>query len=159
MMCAFTEQNYFSLEFCTLGNFSMFSKQVIWALNNEPAPLTAEQRYTLSWEAATDRFITASKMTYDMMRRGQGFSDKFSLWMHELASGGSHGDLVRSVAGGKAAANQAEYIREHGSADPEKRISRERMDTITGVSESGDGDTSEDSDDTVYVIEDTVTEL
>ncbi|OMO54277.1 hypothetical protein CCACVL1_27924 [Corchorus capsularis] len=29
---------------------------------NEPQPLTPEQRYTLSWEAATQRFIEYSKL-------------------------------------------------------------------------------------------------
>ena len=71
----------------------------MWALNNDPSPLTTEQRYTLSWDAATERFIAASTMTYDMQQKSNQFSDKFSLWLHELISSGKHGDLIRNIGG------------------------------------------------------------
>ena len=71
----------------------------MWALNNDPAPLTSEQRYTLSWDAATDRFITASTMTYDMLHKSNQFSDKFSMWLHDVMTAGAHGDLIRNIAG------------------------------------------------------------
>jgi hypothetical protein len=32
-----------------------FAANVQWALNNDPLPLTEQQRYTLTWEAATER--------------------------------------------------------------------------------------------------------
>jgi digalactosyldiacylglycerol synthase len=37
-----------------------FSRCVKRALSSEPAPLSAEDRYRLSWEAATDRFLDAA---------------------------------------------------------------------------------------------------
>lgn len=34
-----------------------FAANVFWALNNPPQMLTREQRYTLSWDAAMERYL------------------------------------------------------------------------------------------------------
>ena len=34
-----------------------FAANVYWALHHDPTPLSSELRYTLSWEAATERFV------------------------------------------------------------------------------------------------------
>ncbi|KAL2636216.1 hypothetical protein R1flu_007695 [Riccia fluitans] len=39
-----------------------FVQKVKEAMTSEPVPLTAEQRYLLSWEAATDRFIDCAEL-------------------------------------------------------------------------------------------------
>lgn len=38
-------------------------------MENEPAPLTADQRYVLGWEAATQRLIESAKVTVKEARR------------------------------------------------------------------------------------------
>ena len=38
-----------------------FAANVQWALNNDPLPLTEQQRYTLTWEAATERSDTLTR--------------------------------------------------------------------------------------------------
>lgn len=76
-----------------------FSANVVWALNNDPAPLTPDQRFTLSWQAATERFIQASAMTEDEYQKSHHLSNKFSLWLHDAVVAGAHGDAIRNVAG------------------------------------------------------------
>jgi hypothetical protein len=49
---------------------------VYWALHHDPAPLTREQRHTLSWEAATERFIAASRITREMNLKSKAITDK-----------------------------------------------------------------------------------
>ena len=46
-----------------------FAANVYWALSNDPVPLTAELRYTLSWDAATERFVQAAMMTNEMYQK------------------------------------------------------------------------------------------
>lgn len=38
-------------------------------MENEPAPLTADQRHELGWEAATKRLIESAKVTVKEARR------------------------------------------------------------------------------------------
>lgn len=38
-----------------------FAANVYWALHHDPTPLSTELRYTLSWEAATERFVKNTK--------------------------------------------------------------------------------------------------
>lgn len=42
-----------------------FAANIFWALSNDPRPLTSEQRYALSWEAAMERFENAALITMD----------------------------------------------------------------------------------------------
>ena len=43
---------------CLCVRVEEFAANVQWALNNDPLPLTEQQRYTLTWEAATERSDT-----------------------------------------------------------------------------------------------------
>jgi digalactosyldiacylglycerol synthase len=102
VVCAKHPSNQFFEQFpnCLLFRTQAeFIANIYWALHHDPAPLTAEQRYALSWEAATERFIRASAMTYDMYLKSNKFSDKFSLWVHDTISSGTHGDLIRGISG------------------------------------------------------------
>ena len=121
VVCAKHPSNMFFEQFpncLTFRNQEEFAANVMWALNNDPIPLNVEQRYKLSWDAATERLIAASAMTNSMLRGGATFSDKFSLWLHDVATAGTHGDIIRNIAGGKSAALQLEFIREFGTSDP-----------------------------------------
>ena len=106
-----------------------FAANVYWALNNEPAPLTRDLRYTLTWEAATDRFIAASMITQSMYHRSKEFHSTNAIikWVHDTVSKGAHGDFVRLLAGGRAAASQMEYIKKFGSARVPYNVSEETI--------------------------------
>ena len=64
-------------------------------------------------------------VTRDMQERSRIFYDKFVAWAHEGISKGRHGDLIRSLAGGRSAAGQHEFAGEFGtSADPQSVIDK-----------------------------------
>ena len=46
---------YVCMYACVCVRVEEFAANVQWALNNDPLPLTEQQRYTLTWEAATER--------------------------------------------------------------------------------------------------------
>ncbi|KAK4414768.1 Digalactosyldiacylglycerol synthase 1, chloroplastic [Sesamum alatum] len=50
-----------------------FVAKVREAMANEPQPLTAEQRYSLSWEAATQRFMEYSELDKVLDNSGNGY--------------------------------------------------------------------------------------
>lgn len=99
-------------------NTEELAANVYWALNHDPHPLTSEQRYELSWDAATERFLEASTITKDMQQKSKAFTDKFIGWLLELVGSGNHGDIVRLLAGGRGASNQVEHMNKYGSARP-----------------------------------------
>ncbi|XP_011094235.1 digalactosyldiacylglycerol synthase 1, chloroplastic [Sesamum indicum] len=55
-----------------------FVAKVREALANEPQPLTPEQRYSLSWEAATQRFMKYSDLDKILDNSGDGYSGRNS---------------------------------------------------------------------------------
>jgi hypothetical protein len=109
----------------TYTNEEEFAASVYWALNNEPKPLSPDLRYTLSWEAATDRLLSASKISVDMLAKSKSFTDKFCAWAHEVIGSNKHGDLLRLLAGAKQASHQMEYMKQYGSAMPVSSYSDE----------------------------------
>lgn len=56
--------------------------------------------------------------------------DKFCAWALEAAGSGSHGDLVRLIAGGKTAAAQIEYVKKYGTALPTPMLVPEDDDDV-----------------------------
>ena len=66
VVCAKHPSNEFFEQFpncLTYRTEEEFAANVYWALHHDPLPLTKAQRYTLSWDAATERFIAASRIT------------------------------------------------------------------------------------------------
>ncbi|KAL0410188.1 UNVERIFIED_CONTAM: Digalactosyldiacylglycerol synthase 1, chloroplastic [Sesamum latifolium] len=55
-----------------------FVAKVREAMANEPQPLTPEQRYSLSWEAATQRFMEYSDLDKVLDNSGDGYSGRNS---------------------------------------------------------------------------------
>lgn len=90
----------------TYSNDAEFAANIYWALDHDPLPLTDEQRYVLSWEAATERFLEASKMTVEMKVNSNSYTDKFIAWAIDAITQGKNGDYLRQLAGGRAAADQ-----------------------------------------------------
>ena len=44
-------------EFCSVLRPQEFSAHLLHAADNQPKPLTKDERYQLSWEAATERWV------------------------------------------------------------------------------------------------------
>lgn len=87
VVCARHPSNDFFAQFpnCLFfSNEEEFAANVQWALHHDPLPLTREQRYALTWEAATERFLMASKITKEMMLKANTFNDKFLAWVLEV---------------------------------------------------------------------------
>ena len=143
VVCAKHPSNEFFEQFpncLTFRNEEEFAANVFWALHHDPPVLTPELRYQLTWEAATDRFIAASAITAEMHAKSKTFADRFCAWSHHIVGSGQHGDIVRLLAGGRAAANQIEYMKQYGSALPVVTEGSGSMGDIGSGDEDGDGD-------------------
>lgn len=83
-----------------------------YALGHEPEPLSDELRYTLTWEAATERLYDAAAVSErDAARRdrvGRRWDERLSKLHYELGRG-PKGDFVRKVLGGGPVADQHKY--------------------------------------------------
>jgi hypothetical protein len=71
-------------------------KKLKWALDNEPVPLSDEDRYKFTWEGATERLFAQSGITKREMRErersGTDKADSRVAWFH--AEGGKTGQFV-----------------------------------------------------------------
>lgn len=121
----------------TYSNDAEFAANIYWALDHDPSPLTDDQRYVLSWEAATERLMEASKMTKEEKIKTISYSDKFLAWAHDAIIQGKNGDYVRALAGAKSAASQYEWQKAYGLiAKPVlERQQQGESETKGGVSE------------------------
>ena len=84
------------------GEFSACVKK---ALSSEPAPLTTRDRYRLSWEAATDRFLDAAELGAEQsVGPGSTSADKMAEKMaHFVHSAAAKVEPLRRAAGAGAA--------------------------------------------------------
>ncbi|KAL3677624.1 hypothetical protein R1sor_027572 [Riccia sorocarpa] len=76
VVCAYHPSNDFFQSFPNCYVYKTpeeFVQKVKEAMTSEPVPLTAEQRYLLSWEAATDRFLDCAEL--DNLPRKSGSSE------------------------------------------------------------------------------------
>lgn len=113
-----------------------FATQVLWALAHVPAPLSAEERESLTWEAATRRLLKASLVTVGTDSHSK--VDKALEKAHTWVSKGERGDRLRRIAGGDIIADEAppgprhyanpptayECMAEAGARDAEGRLAR-----------------------------------
>ena len=124
VVCAKHPSNTFFEQFpncLTYTSDEEFAANVYWALHHDPYPLSKAQRYTLTWEAATERLISASMITKEMKLKSKKLTDRFTAWVLESVNHGHpllSGDLLRALAGAKSASNQIEYMKQYGTSAP-----------------------------------------
>ncbi|KAH9305176.1 hypothetical protein KI387_009580, partial [Taxus chinensis] len=83
VICADHPSNDFFKSFpnCLIYKDSQeFVEKVKQAISSEPLPLTSDQQHALSWEAATDRFISCSELDH--------FPDRNGVSLHVVSSRG-----------------------------------------------------------------------
>mmetsp|Transcript_10963 Transcript_10963/g.15448 ORF Transcript_10963/g.15448 Transcript_10963/m.15448 type:complete len:831 (+) Transcript_10963:293-2785(+) len=98
-----------------------FVANLRWALSHEPEPLTPELAYEFTWEAATERFLNASSITWrearERERLGRSKLDERIAWLHYELGKGSKGDALRKVLGAGPVSNQFKYQIERDTAE------------------------------------------
>lgn len=117
-----------------------FVANLRWALTHDPEPLTEEQSRQFTWEAATDRFISASAITWkealERERLGLAKLDDRIAWFHNEIGKGTTGDLLRKVLGAGPASNQVKYQKEK-AVDATRDEDEETGDSEEEEDESG----------------------
>lgn len=93
-----------------------FAANLRWALTHEPEPLTPELAHEFTWEAATDRFIQASAVTWKQAREREALGlskrdERIAWFLNELGKG-QKGDILRMVLGAGPASGQVKYVTE-----------------------------------------------
>ena len=87
-----------------------FVANLRWALTHDPEPLTPELAREFTWEAATDRLITAAAITHqealERERLGRSRLDSRIAWIHNEL--GKY-DVVRKVFGAGPVSDQVKY--------------------------------------------------
>jgi hypothetical protein len=93
-----------------------FVANLRWALTHDPEPLSPELAREFTWEAATERFLQASSITYEEAARREklGLSklDERIAWFHNEIGKGATGDMLRKIFGAGPAAHQSRYAAE-----------------------------------------------
>lgn len=81
--------NNFFLQFPNCLVYSTISEcleKIIWALSNDPIPLSEEHSFIFTWEAANERMIQSSAITRrEILSRRQAGNDKQDArmaWLH-----------------------------------------------------------------------------
>jgi digalactosyldiacylglycerol synthase len=90
-----------------------FVASLRWALTHDPEPLTEEQARMFTWEAATERLVAASAITWrealERERLGLAKLDERIAWFHNELGKGATGDMLRKVLGAGPASHQVKY--------------------------------------------------
>mmetsp|Transcript_251 Transcript_251/g.315 ORF Transcript_251/g.315 Transcript_251/m.315 type:complete len:519 (+) Transcript_251:206-1762(+) len=87
-----------------------FCANVYWALSHSPEPVSPEDRYTLTWEAATERLIRCASTSTVLQSRKKDKLDEWCVWSHKVVGEGRRGDIVRAMLGGGSVAGQTKYM-------------------------------------------------
>ncbi|EYU18119.1 hypothetical protein ABFS82_10G061500 [Erythranthe guttata] len=126
VVCADHPSNDFFREFPNCLTYKTpedFVEKVKEAMANEPQPLTPEQRYNLSWEAATQRFMEYSDL--DKILSNSGVDRRFGRRNSGLTKSASMPNLNELVDGGLAFAHYCltgnEFLRLCTGATPGTR--------------------------------------
>jgi len=108
-----------------------FAANLRWAMTHEPEPLSEELAHRFTWEAATERFIAASAITYkearERDRKGVSKLDQRIAWFHNELGKGKRGDAVRKLLGGGPVSDQVKYQQILADGDGDEEDSNEGL--------------------------------
>jgi len=123
-----------------------FVANVRWALSHEPEPLTPELAFEFTWEAATERLVNATSISWrearERERLGRSKLDERIAWLHYELGKGAKGDALRKVLGGGPASEQFKYQNERDS----QRSDLYPLKRTDDDGEDGDEDQSDDEE-------------
>ena len=109
-----------------------FLANLQWALTHDPVPLTEEIARQFTWEAATDRLLSAAAITHEEARGrenlGRSRMDERIEWFHNELGKGTKGDVIRKVFGGGPVSDQVKYIqkqKQDGTVEEEEEEEEE----------------------------------
>jgi hypothetical protein len=90
-----------------------FVANLRWALTHYPMPLTTELARDFTWEAATDRLVSAAAITHqeawERKQLGRSKIDERIAWFHNEVGKGTKGDMIRKVLGAGPVSQQYKY--------------------------------------------------
>jgi digalactosyldiacylglycerol synthase len=122
-----------------------FVANLRWALTYDPEPLTPDLARMFTWEAATDRFIEASAVTYrealERERLGRQKLDERIAWFHNELGKGETGDMLRKLLGAGPVSHQVQYQKS-------KQSSFENNGDESSKQGDDDGDDDDEGNDT-----------
>lgn len=115
-----------------------FVANLRWAMTHDPEPLTPELVREFTWEAATERFIVASAITWEQAiardKLGWNKVDERIAWFHNEAGKGVTGDMLRKIFGAGPVADQVRYTQEAAVDDYSVNESDDIEDDDDGLS-------------------------
>lgn len=118
-----------------------FVANLRWAMTHDPEPLSEEHARQFTWEAATERLISASAITWnDALKRerlGLVKLDERIAWFHNEIGKGTTGDFLRKVLGAGPASHQVKYQKEK-AVDPAHEEDDEEEEAEPAESEDED---------------------
>mmetsp|Transcript_2774 Transcript_2774/g.6439 ORF Transcript_2774/g.6439 Transcript_2774/m.6439 type:complete len:682 (+) Transcript_2774:127-2172(+) len=100
VICPSHESNNFFKQFPNCLMYSTpkeFYERIQYAEKHDPQPLSNEHYRALTWEAATERFITAAQITEKMAQIG--WQDDVGAKFHTWLGKGKKGNVIRRFAG------------------------------------------------------------
>jgi len=89
-----------------------FCANVYWALSHVPESLSPEDRYTLTWKAATNRLIRASAIPNAAHQKKKEKLDQWCASVHNFFGSGKSGDILRTLFGVENVAPQPQYLQQ-----------------------------------------------
>jgi hypothetical protein len=119
-----------------------FVANLQWALTHNPVPLTEDLAKDFTWEAATDRFIKASSITYREARErealGRSKMDERIAWFHNELGKGVKGDIIRRALGAGPVSWQVKYESKKNKEGTEYDVEEDDMDEDEDIEEDDD---------------------
>jgi digalactosyldiacylglycerol synthase len=105
-----------------------FVANLRWAMSHDPEPMTPDLVREFTWEAATERLVDASAITYREAREreklGRTRLDERIAWFHNQLGKGERGDALRKVLGAGPVSDQVKYQRMNGDDEDDEGFTK-----------------------------------